>query len=446
MFAEAENWRKTAQDLDIDLKQVHKANEKLLKEKLITEEDYQKVATAAGELQTRVHNLEEEIKEIKLKADLDNEEKEKVKFTLEKLQAELNQEGIPMCPLCNKRFPTIDVLEGHIDINHGDTTEQQGNDGLVMENSEQTGYGTTKGYQLVSVQCKKCDETLQNNHLLKIHMRKHMRKDQQTLKCTNCEYETEDENAYLQHIVDKHSTIHNCQTCGNRFPTKEELIGHTVREHFFHTNNPVNQAANNQIECYDCGAMFTSRDEMMTHKKKQHWKQKRCNYYWSLGSGCRFPDRVCYNIHGQEEFQGQVRSRQEVRRQETGGQVSWAGVARGQVTRQGWSHNARDNIDCRDGSQCRYNWKGSCRYRHNNQQNNQTNSQTNNQTNNQNNNQINSQNKNQTNINQNNRSETDDSSFNMQEMKITLDNLVKVVYNLKSLADFLKVNPENKSN
>ena len=101
----------------------------------------------------------------------------------------------------------------------------------------------------------------------------------------------------------------------------------------FHTNNPVNQAANKsqglyQMECYDCGARFTNREELMTHKKKQHWKQKPCVYYWSEGAGCRYPDRVCYNIHGQEESQGQVTSRQEVRRQVGGGQVSWAGAAR----------------------------------------------------------------------------------------------------------------------
>ena len=129
---------------------------------------------------------------MKLKADLDYEEKEKAKLALETLQIELDKEGIPMCPLCNKRFPTLDALEGHMDINHQDTMRQQGD--LVMENSEQTGYGNTKEYQLVSVQCKKCDETLQNNHLLRIHMRKHIRKDQQVIKCTNCEYETADEN------------------------------------------------------------------------------------------------------------------------------------------------------------------------------------------------------------------------------------------------------------
>ena len=70
-----------------------------------------------------------------------------------------------------------------------------------MENSEQSGYGITEEYQLVSVQCKKCDEKVKNNNLLKIHMRKHNRKEQQEFKCTNCNYESSDENSYLNRIV-----------------------------------------------------------------------------------------------------------------------------------------------------------------------------------------------------------------------------------------------------
>ena len=106
-----------------------------------------------------------------------------------------------------------------------------------MENSDQTGYGTTNNYQLVSVQCKKCDEQVQNNHQLRLHMRKHMRNEAQTIRCTNCEYESNDENSFLNHIVDNHSTIHICQTCNNRFPTKQELIDHAERDHGFKYTN-----------------------------------------------------------------------------------------------------------------------------------------------------------------------------------------------------------------
>ena len=43
LHTEAENWRKLAQDLDLDLKSTLKSNEKLVKDQLGVKEDYQKV-------------------------------------------------------------------------------------------------------------------------------------------------------------------------------------------------------------------------------------------------------------------------------------------------------------------------------------------------------------------------------------------------------------------
>ena len=71
LHTEAENWRKTAQDLDLDLKSALKSNEKLVKDQLGVQEDYQKVTQVAGELQSTVHNFEEEITEMKVKMNLD---------------------------------------------------------------------------------------------------------------------------------------------------------------------------------------------------------------------------------------------------------------------------------------------------------------------------------------------------------------------------------------
>ena len=64
----------------MDLKQALKSNEKLFKDKLGMEEDYKKVSTAAGQLQQEVHVLEEEVKEMKVKVELDNDEKEKAQI------------------------------------------------------------------------------------------------------------------------------------------------------------------------------------------------------------------------------------------------------------------------------------------------------------------------------------------------------------------------------
>ena len=85
---EAENWRKTAQDLDLDLKSAQKSNEKIVKEQLNFQEDYQKVTKVAVEPQNQVHNLEEEVKEMKVKMDLDIKAKDKAEIELETLKAD----------------------------------------------------------------------------------------------------------------------------------------------------------------------------------------------------------------------------------------------------------------------------------------------------------------------------------------------------------------------
>ena len=113
------------------------------------------------------------------------------------------------------------------------------------------------------------------------------------------------------------------------------------------------------------------------------------------------------------QFQGPMGKVQAAGGQDQGAgfRLSWAGVTRGQSQ----GYDARKNIDCRDGNQCRYNQQGGCRYGH---------KSTNN---------LNSHSL------QSNEPLTSKSTFDMQEMKLILDNLAKVVYNLKSLGDFPRV-------
>lgn len=118
LHTEAENWRKTAQDLDLDLKSAQKSNEKLVKDQLIMKEDYEKVAQAAGALQGRVHNLEEEVKEMMLKMELDIKAKDKAEIALEVLITYLDNEGIPKCHICSKWFPNTEAIKGHMDVQH----------------------------------------------------------------------------------------------------------------------------------------------------------------------------------------------------------------------------------------------------------------------------------------------------------------------------------------
>ena len=74
--AEVENLKKVVIEIDLDLKSALKANEKLIKEKLFVQEDYDKCARAAGHLQERVHTLGEEVKEVNQRSELDKKEKE----------------------------------------------------------------------------------------------------------------------------------------------------------------------------------------------------------------------------------------------------------------------------------------------------------------------------------------------------------------------------------
>ena len=114
-----------------------------------------------------------------------------------------------------------------------------------------------------------------------------------------------------------------------------------------------------------------------------------------------------------------------------------AAVARGPAPwgqgLQGQAIDVRARIECRDGSRCHYFSQGDCRYKHTDQPNQ---------------NQVNLPNQKQTTQNQHFpsqiiKNQTSESAFNMQEMKLTIDNLVKAVYNLKSLSDFPKVDQKN---
>ena len=111
---------------------------------------------------------------MKIKVDLDIAEKEKAQIAYEELQKALDEEGEPQCPVCQRRFKSVDIK--HQEENENTLNNEN------MENSNQTGYGTTENYQLVSVQCKKCDNVFRNYHLLRIHMRKHTQKKQEVLK------------------------------------------------------------------------------------------------------------------------------------------------------------------------------------------------------------------------------------------------------------------------
>ena len=104
--------------MDLDLKSALKSDEKLIKDQLGVKEDYQKVSQVAGELQGKVHNLQEEVKEMKLKIELAVKAKDQAEIELEQLKSDLDSAGIPKCPICAKWFPTTEVIKRHIESRH----------------------------------------------------------------------------------------------------------------------------------------------------------------------------------------------------------------------------------------------------------------------------------------------------------------------------------------
>ena len=110
-----------------------------------------------------------------------------------------------------------------------------------------------------------------------------MREEQKMIKCNNCDFETGNENSYMDHIIENHSTIHICHTCSNRFPSKNEMVEHMKREHGFQrttqtvkrtsTRNNVSHQQQNyhhHMKCFDCGVIVRNKDDLMKHKNNQY--------------------------------------------------------------------------------------------------------------------------------------------------------------------------------
>ena len=98
--------------------------------------------------------LQEELKEVKIKAEL---EKKEALDSLNTLQMDLDHEAIPKCAVCNRRTATMDALQGHMDVYHHDQTSKTNYGEESMEHSAQVGYLPKTRDNVVSVQCKKCD-------------------------------------------------------------------------------------------------------------------------------------------------------------------------------------------------------------------------------------------------------------------------------------------------
>ena len=112
--------------------------------------------------------------------------------------------------------------------------EEEWRDGWeeVFEDNE-TGELVAQQSNRLDLACKKCDKQLDNEHQFRQHMKGHMKKDSQLVKCHYCDFMTNDAAKYLSHIGDTHSPNYTCDVCGEQFSDMKKKIEHVMIIHAF---------------------------------------------------------------------------------------------------------------------------------------------------------------------------------------------------------------------
>ena len=145
--------------------------------------------------------------------------------------------------------------------------------------------------------CKKCDKQLDTERQFRQHMKEHMKKDSQLVKCHYCDFMTNDASQYLNHIGDTHSPKFTCDVCGEHFTEMTKKIEHVMLIHAF--TYTTQEEVVLSYKCYDCGEKLANKNDLISHKKSKHFKTKLCSYFHSNSTTCRFPAQKCMNIHNE---------------------------------------------------------------------------------------------------------------------------------------------------
>ena len=180
--------------------------------------------------------------------------------------------------------------------------------------------------------CKKCDKQLDNEQKFRLHMKEHLKKDNQLVQCHYCDSMTNDGAKYISHIGDMHSSKFNCETCGEEFNEFNKNIEHVMVYHAF--NYTTQGATSAVVECFHCGEKMGSKPHIFVHKKAKHFKTRLCSYFHGNATTCRFPHNKCMNIHNEN-----------IQPTDT---VS----------------DYRSRIICKNGNSCSFLMQGDCHYKH----------------------------------------------------------------------------------
>ena len=265
--------------------EAEEAKLKVVKEKAMVEKTYRECSEVVGIQQKRIEELEEKVK------------------VMENLRRIEEMEKIKALEIVENGGNLADV-ERETTTNEGDGWIQWEPDYMEAESRPNT------------FDCKKCDKIFRTLPQLKHHEKEHKRK----IPCNICKFECTETDEFIEHAIKFHQTqfpSFKCDTCGEVFAKSSTLVAHVVRVHGFtyttrnqNHNNASNQAqqtppqngsvtTNQNLKCFDCGNNFQDKQGLYVHKRANHNKQNLCGHYHGMGSGCRFPDSVCINIHGE---------------------------------------------------------------------------------------------------------------------------------------------------
>ena len=174
-----------------------------------------------------------------------------------------------------------------------------------------------KSVQKVSVnndkfKCQICHLIRDTKIKLERHMQNHI--DDGDWTCDDCAYQSNDQNALLNHMLEKHHSSvlldfllnkniydkkFKCNFCKKQFPNKNDLINHKKIMHktYQPCRSPNNcswgeeclfnheELGENMFICYQCGEKFDSRHKVMIHRRIVH-KNEICRAY--LKGSCEF--------------------------------------------------------------------------------------------------------------------------------------------------------------
>ena len=165
----------------------------------------------------------------------------------------------------------------------------------------------------LSIQCSKCGETFSSEYNLRIHAKAHVNKVDSTDEVVVIRSKVIEDN--IQNKIDK-----ICETCGDGFPSDEDLMKHVELKHVNkiekkveykceecdfkclsslelkkHSKIKQHKSYDYKEVCYNCKKEFENYFSLMNHRKEKHPSNKVCRYFKK--GECLFDEDTCWYKH-----------------------------------------------------------------------------------------------------------------------------------------------------